>query len=251
VLTPDGKTVAGYYTLSQYSVELGAIPDGIAAKLPKYPFVPATLIGRLAVSNEFRGQRLGELLLMDALNRCLRAANKSPLLRLLWMQKMTAQQHSIRSTASSNFPRHPNGCSSRWRALKSYSSERRLAQNEALRLANAHHARLEAAFSSRTTAIPYLLVRLEPAPASLLPRRAFPDRRASLCASPAVTAFPCSFRAPRCVSVLYHLFGAPRRAWLRLQGRGPQRRRSGLPAPWGRRQEGVESGARGLRRGEG
>ena len=71
VLTPDGKTVAGYYTLSQYSVELDAIPDGLAAKLPKYPFVPATLIGRLAVSNEFRGQRLGELLLMDALNRCL------------------------------------------------------------------------------------------------------------------------------------------------------------------------------------
>src|SRR5208337_4892062 len=71
VLTPDGKTVAGYYTLSQYSVELDAISDGLAAKLPKYPFVPATLIGRLAVSNQFRGQRLGELLLMDALNRCL------------------------------------------------------------------------------------------------------------------------------------------------------------------------------------
>lgn len=71
VLTPDGKTVAGYYTLSQYSVELDAIPDDLAAKLPKYPFVPATLIGRLAVSNEFRGQRLGELLLMDALHRCL------------------------------------------------------------------------------------------------------------------------------------------------------------------------------------
>ena len=71
VLTPDGTTVAGCYTLSQYSVELDAIPDGLAAKLPKYPFVPATLIGRLAVSNEFRGQGLGELLLMDALNRCL------------------------------------------------------------------------------------------------------------------------------------------------------------------------------------
>ena len=71
VLTPDGKTVAGYYTLSQYSVELDAIPDALAAKLRKYPFVPATLIGRLAVSNECRGQGLGELLLMDALNRCL------------------------------------------------------------------------------------------------------------------------------------------------------------------------------------
>ena len=33
--------------------------------------MPATLIGRLAVSNEFRGQGLGELLLLDALNRCL------------------------------------------------------------------------------------------------------------------------------------------------------------------------------------
>jgi predicted GNAT family N-acyltransferase len=76
VLTPDGKTVAGFYTLSQYSVELGAIPDKLAAKLPKYPFAPATLIGRLAVSNEFRGQGIGELLLMDALNRCLRGGKQ-------------------------------------------------------------------------------------------------------------------------------------------------------------------------------
>jgi ribosomal protein S18 acetylase RimI-like enzyme len=74
VLTPDGRTVAGYYTLSQYAVELDAIPDEIAAKLPKYPAVPATLIGRLAVSGEFRGRGLGELLLMDALNRCLKGS---------------------------------------------------------------------------------------------------------------------------------------------------------------------------------
>ena len=71
VLTPDGKTIAGYYTLSQYAVELDAIPAVIARKLPKYPLVPTTLIGRLAVSSEFRGQGLGELLLMDALSRCL------------------------------------------------------------------------------------------------------------------------------------------------------------------------------------
>lgn len=71
VLTPDGKTVAGYYTLSQYSVLLDEIPEAIARKLPKYPQVPATLIGRLAVSSEFRGRGLGEFLLMDALKRCL------------------------------------------------------------------------------------------------------------------------------------------------------------------------------------
>ena len=71
VLTPDGQTIAGYYTLSQFSVDLGIVPQDIARKLPKYPVVPATLIGRLAVSAAFRGQGLGELLLMDALHRSL------------------------------------------------------------------------------------------------------------------------------------------------------------------------------------
>ncbi len=70
VLTPDGKTIAGYYTLSQYSVELGVVPQEVAKKLPKYPVVPATLISRLAVSRAFRGRGLGELLLMDTLYRC-------------------------------------------------------------------------------------------------------------------------------------------------------------------------------------
>ncbi|MFZ0522805.1 MAG: GNAT family N-acetyltransferase [Candidatus Acidiferrales bacterium] len=71
VATPDGRTIAGYYTLSQYVIGLDAIPDEIAKRLPKYPMVPATLVGRLAVSSEFRGQGLGETLLMDALHRSL------------------------------------------------------------------------------------------------------------------------------------------------------------------------------------
>ncbi len=70
VLTPDGKTIAGFYTLSQYAVELDVVPEEIAKQLPKYPHVPAPLIGRLAVSTKFRGQRLGERLLIDALYRC-------------------------------------------------------------------------------------------------------------------------------------------------------------------------------------
>lgn len=72
VVTPDGKTIAGYYTLSQYAVQLDAIPAEVAKKLPKYPVVPATLLGRLAVSTAFRGQGLGAMLLMDALYRSLR-----------------------------------------------------------------------------------------------------------------------------------------------------------------------------------
>lgn len=71
ILTPDSKTIAGYYTLSQYSVELDAIPDEIARKLTRHSEVPATLIGRLARSSIFHGEGLGEILLMDALKRCL------------------------------------------------------------------------------------------------------------------------------------------------------------------------------------
>jgi predicted GNAT family N-acyltransferase len=75
VLTPEGKTVAGFYTLSQYSVDLVKLPEDIA-KLPKYPEVPATLLGRLAVGETFRGQKLGEFLLLDALDRCLRQSSQ-------------------------------------------------------------------------------------------------------------------------------------------------------------------------------
>lgn len=71
VITEDGKTIAGYYTLSQFAVELDAVPEEIAKKLPKYPMVSATLLGRLAVSAAFCGKRLGEMLLMDALHRSL------------------------------------------------------------------------------------------------------------------------------------------------------------------------------------
>ena len=71
VLTPDGKTIAGYYALSAYSVRLDKIPQEIAQKLTRMPEVPATLVGRLARSNAFRGQGVGEILLTDALKRSL------------------------------------------------------------------------------------------------------------------------------------------------------------------------------------
>lgn len=76
VATPDGHTIAGYYTLSQYAIGLDAVPDEVAKKLPRYPMVSATLLGRLAVSSEFRGQGLGETLLMDALHRSLESSKQ-------------------------------------------------------------------------------------------------------------------------------------------------------------------------------
>ncbi len=72
----DGQTIAGYYTLSQYAIALDAIPEDLAKRLPKYPMVSATLLGRLAVSVEFRGQGVGETLLMDALHCCLASSKQ-------------------------------------------------------------------------------------------------------------------------------------------------------------------------------
>lgn len=69
VLTPDGKKIAGYYTLSSYAVKLDDIPEEIARRLTRMQEVPATLLGRLARSVEFQGQGIGEILLVDALKK--------------------------------------------------------------------------------------------------------------------------------------------------------------------------------------
>ena len=67
----DGPVVLGYYTLSAHGIEREALPEGVVKKLklPKYTLIPATLMGRLAVDLKYQGRRLGEILLMDGLER--------------------------------------------------------------------------------------------------------------------------------------------------------------------------------------
>jgi GNAT superfamily N-acetyltransferase len=71
VITPDGATIAGFYSLSSSAVWLADLPEEFGKKLPRYPSVPATLLGRLAVSADFQGQGVGKLLLANALGRVL------------------------------------------------------------------------------------------------------------------------------------------------------------------------------------
>lgn len=59
--------IAGFYTLSSNNVPLTAVPAPLAKKLPRYPTVPAVLIGWLARHNDFAGIGLGEALLFDAI----------------------------------------------------------------------------------------------------------------------------------------------------------------------------------------
>ena len=61
--------LAGFYTLSSTSIPLTEMPPEIARKLPRYPTVPAILIGWLGRERAFRGQNIGAMLLYDAIAR--------------------------------------------------------------------------------------------------------------------------------------------------------------------------------------
>jgi len=65
--------VVGFYSLNAFTIRLDALPKDLARKLPRYDAIPACLIGRLARAVAARGQRIGELLLADAIKRILGA----------------------------------------------------------------------------------------------------------------------------------------------------------------------------------
>ncbi len=75
VLTADGKTIAGFYTLSALSIDPQGLPIEVARKLPRLP-IPVTLLGRMAVSQLLQGRGLGEFLLLHALEKSFRASQQ-------------------------------------------------------------------------------------------------------------------------------------------------------------------------------
>ena len=77
LLDREHQKIIGYYTLSMSGIDLESLPQKIANKLPKYPIVGVTLIGRLAVDNNYRGAGWGKLLIMDALYRSLDASKST------------------------------------------------------------------------------------------------------------------------------------------------------------------------------
>lgn len=68
------ERVLGYYTLCATALPRGDVPEAAQKHIPRYPLVSATLIGRLAIANDRQGQRLGAVLLADALRRALASA---------------------------------------------------------------------------------------------------------------------------------------------------------------------------------
>jgi GNAT superfamily N-acetyltransferase len=76
VMVDRQGAIAGYYTLSFSTIQVVEFPEAIARKLPRYPVLPATLLGRLAISQTHQGKSLGRFLLTDALYRSWRNASE-------------------------------------------------------------------------------------------------------------------------------------------------------------------------------
>jgi GNAT superfamily N-acetyltransferase len=110
VLTPDGKTIAGYYTLSQYAVKAGELPGELIQqlRLPKYDKLPATLLGRLARSEQFKGRRIGELLLMGSLKRALEHSRNIASIALIVDAVDENARAFYRRYGFIDIPNHPN-----------------------------------------------------------------------------------------------------------------------------------------------
>ncbi|MCC7047578.1 MAG: GNAT family N-acetyltransferase [Alphaproteobacteria bacterium] len=74
IAVADGDpSIAGFYTLSASEILLASLPPDLAKRLPRYPNVPAVLMGRLAVDLRHRGKGIGEFLLLDAMSRTIRS----------------------------------------------------------------------------------------------------------------------------------------------------------------------------------
>lgn len=67
--------VLGYYTLCATGLPQGEVPAAARKHVPRYPLVSATLVGRLAISDTRQGERLGAMLLADAVQRAYATAS--------------------------------------------------------------------------------------------------------------------------------------------------------------------------------
>ena len=80
---PDSpRRVLGYYSISAGAIERENLPARAAKRFPNFP-IPVARLARLAVDREFQGRGLGEDLMMDALNRVLRASGDIGIVAML------------------------------------------------------------------------------------------------------------------------------------------------------------------------
>jgi GNAT superfamily N-acetyltransferase len=107
VAIDDDLGIVGFYSLSTFTLALDHLPEDLARKLPRYDAIPAARIGRLARDERVRGQRVGELLLADALRRILSAARAVAVFAVVVNAKDDTAAAFYRRFGFQPFPLHP------------------------------------------------------------------------------------------------------------------------------------------------
>ncbi len=77
VATVGGQPeIIGYYALNAHSLEGGDLPANLTRNAPRHGGIPAVYISMIAVDGRHQGQGLGRILLADALQRAVVAADQ-------------------------------------------------------------------------------------------------------------------------------------------------------------------------------
>ena len=107
VLTESGSNVVrAFYSLSSAGILLVDLPEKVQKKLPRYPQISATLLGRLGVDANYSAQvlkrtgkkaRLGELMLLDAQRKLLQGANTTAGSSLLVVDVLSPSADEIKT----------------------------------------------------------------------------------------------------------------------------------------------------------
>jgi ribosomal protein S18 acetylase RimI-like enzyme len=107
VARDDELGIAGFYSLSAFTLAIEDVPEVLAGKLPRYDAIPAALIGRLARDERARGRGLGELLLADAVRRILTAGRSLAVFAIIVDAKDERAAAFYESFGFRRFPTRP------------------------------------------------------------------------------------------------------------------------------------------------
>jgi predicted N-acetyltransferase YhbS len=92
-IAAGGHEVVGYYSLSAHAVHRAEAPSRIGRGVPDP--VPAALLAMLALDRSLHGQRLGDLLLVDALTRVIETSESGPAVRAIVVDAATDRGRAL------------------------------------------------------------------------------------------------------------------------------------------------------------
>ena len=95
VWVPDtnDRGVVAYYALSAHAIPRAEAPSRVGRGVPDP--VPAALLAKLALDRALQGRGLGQVLLVDALQRILRASEQGPAVRAIVVDAATDAGRSL------------------------------------------------------------------------------------------------------------------------------------------------------------